>query len=71
MFLLGIAEGMWHQKHCVSYFTKRERINGRFTGAKITYFEYDNGSIGTGSLFAFLIIFPIVFIPMTILTIFI
>ncbi len=71
LIILGIAEVLWVRKHQVDSYSKPERIGGRFTGAKNTYLVLDDGRIITGALGVFLILLPLITIPLVVLTIFI
>lgn len=71
MLILGVAELLWVRKHTVDSYEKKERINGRFTGAKNVYLVLDDGRVITGALGVFLILLPICILPITILSIFI
>ena len=68
---LGIARIMFIRAHAIHSFSRRERINGRFTGATETLVLLDNGKTVHPGLASILIVPGILLAPILVLAYFV
>lgn len=59
---LGVARLLWLREHIVETWEERERIQGRFTGAKRRMSRLDNGKVGEHDILPMFLILPSIFI---------
>jgi len=65
---LGIKSLIWNKKHIVSSWSTRERIQGRFTGAKINHYQRDDGTVTHLYIQMFAVMQGVFVLPLLIVT---